>query len=83
MKKRRQKPLNVHVLYSVVLAAVFLVVIITRPDVSLYMTMVFFVLYILGNGALHAKKGMLSRDVLIEYIVLSLVVLVVLIGAIS
>jgi len=48
---------------------------------TLSLALLFLVLYIAGNGMIHNRNNTLSKDAIIEYILVSLVVLVIIIEA--
>lgn len=75
--------LKIHTIFSLVLAIILLVVLIVAPSISLFAAMLFVVLYVSGNGIIHSKKNELSRDTIVEYILVSAIVIVVVIGAVS
>lgn len=81
MRKQQHRSLKLHTLFSIILAIVFVVVIAIVPEYSLFGAAGFLVMYVAGNGIIHYKKNRLSRDTLIEYVLVSLAALVVLIGA--
>jgi hypothetical protein len=83
MKKLHYKSLKFHTVYSFVLAVVFLIMIIVVPDISLGLAMAFLILYVAGNGLIHTRNNELKRDTLMEYIILSIIVFVVIIGALN
>ena len=70
-------------IYSVSLAIVSVGLLIAFPDLSLIIACAFLVMYVAGNGVIHWHHGTLSRDAIIEYIILSLVALVLVWGALS
>lgn len=82
MKKAHYKSLKFHTFYSLILALVFLMVLFFEPDFSLGISMVFLVLYVGGNGLIHARNNKLDRDILIEYFLLSIIMLVIIVGAV-
>jgi len=82
MKKNHYKSLKFNTIYSFILAIIFLIIIITTPDILLGVTMVFLILYVAGNGLIHARHNKLDRDTLVEYIVISVIALFVLIDTI-
>lgn len=82
MRKRHHVSLKFHTGYTLVLAIIFVAVIIFKPDIALAGSMVFLILYIVGNGIIHSRKNVLSRDTIVEYCIVSAIALVVLIGAI-
>jgi hypothetical protein len=77
MKKKHHSSLKFHTIYSIVVSIIFLVIILLIRDITLGLTMTFLVLYIVGNGIIHAKKNELNHDVLLEYIIVSIIVLVI------
>lgn len=83
MKKIHLPSLKIHTIFSLALAVVLLAVIIIAPSISLFAVALFVVLYISGNGIIHSKKNELKRDTLVEYILVSIIVIVVVIGAVS
>lgn len=82
MKKKHFSSLKFHTIYSIVLAAIFLIIVLFVRDIALIAAMVFLFLYVAGNGIIHNKKNELTRDTLLEYIIISAIVLVVIIGSI-
>jgi uncharacterized membrane protein len=82
MKKKHVSSLKFHTTYSVVLALVFVIIVIFVRDIALIAAMVFLFLYVAGNGIIHSKKNELTRDTILEYIIISIIVLVVIIGSI-
>lgn len=82
MKKRHVPTLKFHTVYTIILATALLATLIFFPDVSLFATILFLVAYVAGNGIIHSRKNELSRDSIIEYLVVALVGVVVVLGAI-
>lgn len=82
MKKIHFPTLKFHTIYTIILSVVFLGIILLAPEITLFAAIVFLLLYIGGNGIIHTRKNELTRDSLVEYIIVSLVVLVVLLGVI-
>lgn len=82
MKKRHIPSLKFHTLYTIGLSVIFLGIILLAPEITLFAAVVFLLLYVGGNGIIHSKKNELSRDSLVEYIIVSLVALVVLLGVV-
>ena len=82
MKKHHVRSLKFHTLYTIALSLLFLGVILLAPEITLFAAVVFLLLYVGGNGIIHSRKNELSRDSLVEYIIVSLVALVVLVGVI-
>ncbi len=83
MKKSHYKTLKFNSIFSLSLALVFLIVIFLFPDIILGISMAFLVIYVAGNGLIHARSNKLERDTLIEYILLSVIALVIVVGAIT
>ena len=83
MKKNNYKSLRFNTIFSLTIAIIFLIIIINYPDILLGIAMVFLILYVAGNGLIHAKYNNLNHDTLVEYIVVSIIALIVLIGAIA
>lgn len=83
MKKKHYKTLKFHTIYSFVLAIIFLIIIIIVPDISLGLTMSFLILYVGGNGLIHAQNNELAHDTLVEYIVISIIAMIIIIGTIK
>lgn len=81
MKKIHRSSLKFHTIYSIALSVIFLVIILSVRDITLGATMVFLLLYIIGNGIIHTRKNELKRDTLLEYILVSIIVLVIIMGA--
>ena len=54
---------------------------IIEPQFSLAVAMGFLLLYVAGNGIIHTRQNKLERDTLIEYVILSVIALVILIDA--
>lgn len=82
MKKQHLPTLKFHTIYTIVLSLVFAGIIVFVPDITLFAAVFFLILYVAGNGIIHSRNNELRHDSLIEYIIVSLVALVVLFGAI-
>jgi hypothetical protein len=80
MKKVHIPTLKFHTIYSLVLLAVFLVTIIIVRDLSLGLVGAVLVAYVIGNGIIHGQKNEITRDAILEYILVSLIVVVVFLG---
>jgi hypothetical protein len=80
MKKKHVASLKFHTIYSIIIAAIFVLVIIFVRNILFAAAAGFLLLYIVGNGIIHAKKNELTRDTLLEYILIAAIVLVVIIG---
>lgn len=83
MKKKHHSSLKFHTIYSIILSVVFLAIILVRHDLTLGLTMVFLTLYIVGNGIIHTTKSELKRDTLVEYVLVSIIIMIMTIGAIK
>ena len=83
MKKQHQKTLKFHSYYNITLGIIFLTIILIKSDVTLMASMVFLFMYVIGNGIIHTRSNKLEKDSCLEYIILSIVVLVVIISATS
>lgn len=81
MKKAHYSSLKFHTIYNLTLATVFVIITLIMRDVTLALALLFLFLYIAGNGIIHSRNNTLSRDTLIEYVLVSLVVLVIIIEA--
>jgi hypothetical protein len=68
-------------MYSIVISVIFLVIITSVRDITLGAAMIFLLLYIIGNGIIHIKNNELTRDTLIEYLLVSTIVLVIIFSA--
>lgn len=82
MKKVHVRTLKFHTIYSFILAIVFLIVALFVRDAMLMATMFLVLLYIAGNGIMHRRKNQLSRDSVVEYAMVSTIVIVMIIGVI-
>jgi hypothetical protein len=81
MKKIHRKSLKFHSIYSIAISIIFLVIIASVKDITLGAATVFLLLYIVGNGIIHTKNNELARDTLIEYALVSAIVLIIILGA--
>ncbi|MFZ3010145.1 MAG: hypothetical protein WA030_03975 [Candidatus Microsaccharimonas sp.] len=80
MKKVHIRSLKFHTIYSVSLAIVFFVVMMVVRDLMLGIALVLLLAYVVGNGIIHGKKNQLTRDGLFEYVLLSLIVVILILG---
>lgn len=83
MRKKHHASLKLHTIYTLVLAVTFGVVLYFTQDLTLGISMVFLLFYVVGNGIIHARKNVLHRDTLLEYILVSAIVLALIIGYIT
>lgn len=81
MKKMHLKSLKIHTIFNVIVWTLYLTIIFIYTDATLIVSTVFLLIYITGNGLIHSHKNQLSRDTLIEYIILSLIAFVILADA--
>lgn len=82
MRQAHHSSLKFHTIYSVSLAVVFIVAMLFLRDIALGLTMLFLLLYVAGNGIIHSRHNKITRDTILEYILVSLVALVLLLGII-
>lgn len=83
MKKTHAASLKLHTLYSAALLVIFVAVFFIDRNLTLMATMIFFTLYVAGNSVIHARNNTLTKDILVEYIILAIVMFVVVLGAIT
>jgi membrane-anchored protein YejM (alkaline phosphatase superfamily) len=83
MKSKHHKSLKFHTIFSIMLSIIFIAVLLINQDITLFTSAVFLLIYITGNGLIHSKTNKLSRDTMIEYIILSIIALLILLGTIS
>lgn len=81
MKRQHYERSKFHTWYTLGLSLVSILVIVIVPSISLFIVLGFLLLYVGGNGFLHAKAKTLSRDIIFEYALVALVALFVLLGA--
>lgn len=81
MKKHHYNSLKLHTLYTAFISVVFLAIFVIQREITLGLAMFVLALYVVGNGLLHLRHNHLERDTLIEYILISAIALVLLIGA--
>lgn len=79
MRQEHYPTLKFHTIFSLVIASVFVVMMLLMRDIALGLALLFLFLYITGNGIIHSKNNKLTRDTLMEYILVSLVILVIII----
>lgn len=82
MKKIHLPSLKFHTIYSAILAVVFLIIAIFVRDIILSAAMLIVVLYVAGNGIIHSKKNEITRDALLEYIIVSAIIIVIVVSVI-
>ncbi len=82
MKKKHVSSLKLHSFYSIGLSVVFCTVVLVRPDATLAAAALAVVLYVAGNGIIHSQRNSLSRDTLLEYALVAIIVLFLLVSAV-
>ena len=87
MIKQKAKPAHhkkwrLHTWYTIILGVVSLIVLIIAPNISLFVVLGMLLLYVGGNGIIHARAKTISKDALLEYGLVALVAFFVLIGAV-
>ncbi len=81
MKKQHHKSLKLHTIFNLVTWSLYLLIILLNTNLTLIISTVFLLVYITGNGLIHSRHNQLTRDILIEYIILSVIALVILLNA--
>ena len=82
MRKHHQKTLKFHTVFTLILALICLGIILIAPDLTLVASITVLVVYVAGNGIIHLRNNQLSRDSLIEYIIVGLIVALIVLGAV-
>lgn len=80
MKKAHIRSFKFHTIYSVCLAIIFLVTLLLVRELMLAIALGLLLAYVIGNGIIHGTKSELTRDAVIEYVFLSVIVVVLLLG---
>jgi heme/copper-type cytochrome/quinol oxidase subunit 2 len=83
MIQRHHKALKFHTAYNIVIWLIFFILVIMAHDITLTLSVLFTLFYIVGNGIIHANSNELSRDTLIEYFLVSVIVLILIIGSLN
>jgi hypothetical protein len=83
MKKQHFKKLKFHTIFSVILSAIFLLVLLFVHDLSFGIAAAFLCAYVIGNGIIHIKNNELNRDSVVEYVIVSVIVGIVITGFIG
>jgi len=81
-KNHHTKRWKLHTIYTIVLGVISLAIIIIAPNISLFVVLGMLLLYVGGNGIIHARAKTISRDALLEYGLVALVAFFVLVGAV-
>jgi hypothetical protein len=80
MKKIHYHSLRFHTMFTVTLAMVFVATALIVRDLLLGVVLAFLLAYIIGNGIIHGKTNELNRDAMLEYGIVSLIVIALLLG---
>lgn len=80
MKKVHSASFKFHLIYSTILAIIFLIMILLVRDIALGIVMLVLLAYVAGNGIIHGRKNELTRDTIIEYVIVSAIVAVIFLG---
>ena len=83
MKSVERKSLWHHVVFSAVLCAVMIAIIIVRKDMPSILLALFLASYIGGNTYLHYRRKNFHTETVLEYILISAAAFIVLAGALS
>lgn len=83
MKKQHFRKLKFHTIFSVILSAIFLIVLLFVRDISFGVAAGFLSAYVIGNGIIHIKHNELSRDTVLEYVIISIITLIIIAGFLS
>lgn len=81
MKKLHHKSLKLHTIFSAVIAVALLATLGIARDASFAVVAIIALVYITGNGIIHAKYNVLTRDTVIEYVLVAVIVIVLLVGS--
>lgn len=80
MKKNHIHTLKFHTIYSVILALILLITIFVVRDIMLGVASFILLAYVVGNGIIHGRKNEVTRDGILEYVIVSLIVVVIFLG---
>lgn len=83
MKKIHHKSQKFHTIYNIIICTIFVIIIIFYHNISLVASTVFLLFYVTGNGLIHATKNELNRDTILEYMILSIIALIILVNTFS
>jgi hypothetical protein len=78
MKKRHIQKLKFHTIFTIIITIIFLIVLCIVKDISFAITMLFLGAYIAGNGIIHIRHNTLSRDAIVEYVLVTVIAAVLL-----
>lgn len=82
MKAVQRRALWQNGLFSALISAGIIAVILVRRELTTSLLAILLAVYVLGNAVLHIKHNSFNREVLLEYVLLSFAVFVVLASAI-
>lgn len=82
MRRKHHQSLKIHTIFSLIIASMLAATVILTGDIIFLAASVLLIVYISGNGIIHSKKNQLSREALIEYIIVAAIVFFILITAI-
>lgn len=81
MRKQHHKTLKFHTIFSIVLVLAGVTVLILKPSWLLAVSWILLLAYVAGNGIIHSRKNQLTRDSLLEYIIVAAIAVLILVGA--
>lgn len=81
MRKVHHNSLKIHTVFNIIIWTLYSLILVFNSNATLIISVIFLLIYITGNGLIHSKKNQLSRDTLVEYIILSAIALVILVNA--
>lgn len=82
MKQKISKKLRIHQIFNIIISAIFIIAILINRDATLFTSVIFLVVSIVGNGIIHGRNDSLTRDTIIEYVIVAIIALVILLGSI-
>lgn len=68
--------------YTIALGVISLLILWLKPSIALFAVLGMLLFYIAGNGIIHVRSKNVSKDIIIEYSLVALVVFFVLVGAV-
>jgi hypothetical protein len=81
MKATERASLWQHTLFSALLCAAMIGLVLVRRNWTTLLIISFVLLYVIGNTLLHVRRRDFRRETMYEYVIVGAAVLVVLIGA--
>lgn len=82
MKQKISKKLRIHQIFNIIISIIFISAVLINRDVTLFASIIFLIISIIGNGIIHGQNGNLTRDTIIEYVIVAVIALVILLGSI-